>query len=79
MIMNDKMEREKAESRNAVEEYVYALREKLIDEYKDFVTDEVIFSWIFNLLLHILPSACFTKLLDNSSNNGRYPLYRMDL
>lgn len=40
LIMNDKLEREKADSRNAVEEYVYDMREKISDKLYDYVTDE---------------------------------------
>lgn len=41
MIQNDKQERDKAEARNSVEEYVYDMREKLCDRYEKFVTEEV--------------------------------------
>jgi len=40
MIQNDKQERDKAEARNSVEEYVYDMREKLCDRYEKFVTEE---------------------------------------
>lgn len=39
--MNDKMEREKADARNAVEEYVYDMRDKLCDKYSEFVSEKV--------------------------------------
>lgn len=39
--MNDKMEREKADARNAVEEYVYDMREKLCDKFSEFVSEKV--------------------------------------
>lgn len=32
----------KADSKNAVEEYVYLMREKLSDQFAEFVTEEVI-------------------------------------
>ena len=41
MIMNDKQEFEKAEAKNAVEEYVYDMRGKLYEKYEKFVTEEV--------------------------------------
>ncbi|GFX64209.1 heat shock 70 kDa protein 4L [Trichonephila clavipes] len=40
MIMQDKLEKEKADSKNAVEEYVYDFRGKLSAELEKFVTDQ---------------------------------------
>ncbi|GFU18228.1 heat shock 70 kDa protein 4L [Nephila pilipes] len=40
MIMQDKMEKEKADAKNAVEEYVYDFRGKLSAELEKFVTDQ---------------------------------------
>ena len=39
LISRVKLEKERADSKNAVEEYVYALREKLDDEYNNYVSD----------------------------------------
>ena len=41
MISQDKLEKERGEAKNAVEEYVYELRNKLSDEYETFITSEV--------------------------------------
>ena len=41
MIMNDKQEAEKAEAKNAVEEYVYDMRGKIYDKYEKFITEDV--------------------------------------
>ncbi|KAF8785641.1 heat shock protein 105 kDa-like [Argiope bruennichi] len=40
MIQQDKMEKEKADAKNAVEEYVYEFRGKLGEELEKFVTDQ---------------------------------------
>lgn len=40
MIMQDKMEKERADAKNAVEEYVYEFRGKLNAELEKFVTDQ---------------------------------------
>ncbi len=39
MIQNDKQERDKAEARNSVEEYVYDMREKVSDKYEQYISD----------------------------------------
>lgn len=36
--LNEKM---KADAKNAVEEYVYSMREKLSEQFAEFVTEEV--------------------------------------
>lgn len=43
MISQDKLVKEVNDSKNAVEEYVYDLREKLFGIYQKFVTEEVTF------------------------------------
>ena len=40
MVAQDRKEKERVDAKNALEEYVYSLRSKLDDEYKDYVTDE---------------------------------------
>ncbi|XP_039264715.1 heat shock 70 kDa protein 4-like [Styela clava] len=40
LIMNDKLEREKSDSRNAVEEYVYDMRSKLCEILSDYVSED---------------------------------------
>lgn len=39
MIQNDKQERDKAEARNSVEEYVYDMREKLSEKYEKYISE----------------------------------------
>lgn len=41
MIMQDKLEKERNDAKNAVEEYVYDFRDKLGTVYEKFVTQEV--------------------------------------
>jgi len=45
MIMQDKMEKERADSKNAVEEYVYEMRDKLSGALSEFMTEAV---WSFS-------------------------------
>jgi len=40
MVAQDRKEKERIDVKNALEEYVYSLRSKLDEEYKDFVTEE---------------------------------------
>ena len=48
MIQQDKMEKERADSKNAVEEYVYEMRDKLSGPFEQFVVEEV---WIETIVL----------------------------
>lgn len=41
MIMQDKMEKEKADAKNAVEEYVYEMRGKISEDLEKFISEEV--------------------------------------
>jgi len=41
MIMQDKMEKERADSKNAVEEYVYEMRDKLSGPLSEFMRESV--------------------------------------
>lgn len=41
MIVQDKMEKERADAKNAVEEYVYEARDKISGIYEQFATEEV--------------------------------------
>ena len=43
MIMQDKLEKERADAKNSVEEYVYDMRDKLYSTYEDFVKEGVRF------------------------------------
>ncbi|XP_057591153.1 heat shock 70 kDa protein 4 isoform X1 [Hippopotamus amphibius kiboko] len=40
MIMQDKLEKERNDAKNAVEEYVYEMRDKLVGEYEKFVSED---------------------------------------
>lgn len=42
--MQDKLEKERNDAKNAVEEYVYDMRDKLCGVYEKFVSDEVGFN-----------------------------------
>lgn len=41
MIMQDKLEKERNDAKNAVEEYVYEFRDKLSGAYEKFVCEKV--------------------------------------
>lgn len=41
MIMQDKLEKERNDAKNAVEEYVYEFRDKLSGPYEKFVCEKV--------------------------------------
>jgi len=40
MVMQDKLEKERADAKNAVEEYVYDMRDKLYSSYENFITED---------------------------------------
>jgi len=40
MVMQDRLEKERADSKNAVEEYVYDMRDKLYSSYEKFITED---------------------------------------
>jgi hypothetical protein len=54
MVLNDKLESEKAEAKNNVEEYVYEMRDKVYDKYEKYVGEE--------------ERSEFVKSLDNTEN-----------
>ena len=41
MIMQDKLEKERVDAKNAVEEYVYEMRDKLSSALSQFMTEAV--------------------------------------
>lgn len=45
MISQDKLVKEVNDAKNAVEEYVYDLREKLCGIYQKYITEEVTFTF----------------------------------
>lgn len=44
MMMQDKLEKERCDAKNAVEEYVYEMRDKLCGPYEEFCQEDVSFS-----------------------------------
>ena len=40
MVMQDRLEKERADAKNAVEEYVYEMRDKMYSTYENFVTED---------------------------------------
>ena len=56
MHAQDRKQIEKANARNAVEEYVYDIKEKLETIYKEFITEQVIKSFLY-FTLHVLTTA----------------------
>jgi len=45
MNAQDKKQIEKVNARNAVEEYVYEMRDKLEDVYNEFISEQVCVCW----------------------------------
>jgi hypothetical protein len=41
MMMQDRLEKEKADAKNAVEEYVYEMRNKLCEQYEAYMQEDV--------------------------------------
>lgn len=41
MIMQDKLEKERMDAKNAVEEYVYEMRSKISESLSDYITEAV--------------------------------------
>ena len=56
MHAQDRKQIEKANARNAVEEYVYDIKEKLETIYKEFITEQVIESLLY-CTLHVLTAS----------------------
>lgn len=50
MMMQDKLEKERNDAKNAVEEYVYDFRDKLCGVFEKFITEEVRLAYVFSLL-----------------------------
>lgn len=49
-MMQDKLEKERNDAKNAVEEYVYDFRDKLCGVFEKFITEEVRLTSVFQLL-----------------------------
>ena len=45
--MQDRLEKERADAKNAVEEYVYDMRDKLYSSYEKFITEDVSYCHTF--------------------------------
>lgn len=41
MILKDRLEMEKADAKNSVEEYVYEMRDRLETRYSQYISEEV--------------------------------------
>jgi len=53
MIMQDKMEKERADAKNAVEEYVYEMRDKLSGPLSQFMLESVRSVFLFSTYRHL--------------------------
>lgn len=49
MMMQDKLEKERNDAKNAVEEYVYDFRDKLCGVFEKFITEEVRLTCVSNV------------------------------
>ena len=70
MIMQDKMEKERADSKNAVEEYVYEMRDKLSGALSEFMTEAVSILCVIELIRSHL--SYFILTLCVSAISGRH-------
>jgi heat shock protein 4 len=52
MIQQDRKEKERAEARNSVEEYIYEMRDKLSGDYEKFCVEEVSILFYQKIVLH---------------------------
>jgi hypothetical protein len=61
MMMQDRLEKEKADAKNAVEEYVYEMRNKLCEQYEAYMQEDV--SACLSLQKHFVLLLLFLFLL----------------
>jgi len=54
MIMQDKLEKERADAKNAVEEYVYEMRDKLSGALAEFMLETVIVLFLTYIIYELL-------------------------
>lgn len=54
MHAQDKKQIERANARNAVEEYVYEMKDKLESPYKEFITEQVLQGHCYSSQSHLL-------------------------
>lgn len=60
MSAQDKKQIEKANARNAVEEYIYEMKDKLEDVYKEYITEQVSVGLVhFSILLFLSSMVTF--------------------
>lgn len=57
MIMQDKLEKERNDAKNAVEEYVYDFRDKLSGPYEKFVCEQVVILFKIIYLKYFIQNA----------------------
>ena len=62
MIMQDKLEKERCDAKNSVEEYVYEMRDKLFGELEPFIKEEVCTGWQ-QCLIHVNHISIYLKVL----------------
>lgn len=64
MIIQDKLEKERNDAKNAVEEYVYDLRDKLCGIYEKYISEEVGTCRLMNRFLWIANKQKISAILD---------------
>ena len=68
MIIQDKLVKELNDSKNAVEEYVYDLRDKLSGIYEKYITEDV-----STAFLHIFSHNCLTDIIKPTIIKEMFP------
>ena len=65
MIAQDRLEKEKSDARNGVEEYVYDMREKVYSMYEEYVSEEVreVFTEVLFSLIGVKDNNNFTQFI----------------
>ena len=63
MIANDRLEGERQHAKNAVEEYVYEIRDKLYGEYEQYISDAVSHEVLSSI--NTLMKTCAFPLMEN--------------
>lgn len=65
MIMQDKLEKERNDAKNAVEEYVYEFRDKLCGPYEKFICEQVCLEpGFYSDRKNLISNSKFEPLLD---------------
>lgn len=63
MVIQDKLVKELNDAKNAVEEYVYDLRDKLCGIYEKYITEDVSAAFFFIFFLHTFANNCHTDIV----------------